>query len=338
MDLTWDAATDGETEILSYNINRGDQNVGSTRDQAFRDAGLGENTVTTPADTTRDCHWPRMASEELFEPPILVDSHVHFHECFDLLRFLDAANRNFDQAGRRLGLDSPPLGLLILTEGAEDRVFRRWRAEAGRESFSGWSFARTGEEVSLAALLDGRLRMIVVAGRQVPTAESLEVLALGCDTDFEERRSITETLQSVREAGAVPVVPWGFGKWWFQRGALMNRMLEEQRTSLFFLGDNGGRPRAWPRPPLFSRAEKRGIHVLPGSDPLPFPTHENRAGSYGFLLSAALNSSRPVASLKANLKDPDFQPQLYGSGEGILPFLRSQLAMQRRRWTSRPRP
>jgi hypothetical protein len=260
---------------------------------------------------------------------VLADAHVHFYPCFDRDAFLGRAARNFARAAARLGRDGAT-GVLLFTEGVRERFFRELRDRAGAPPQGGWSFRRTEEEESLLAVENGVVRMILVAGRQIIAAEDLEVLALGTDADFPQRRPIVETVEAVRAAGALPVVPWGFGKWWFGRGRILGALLEAQDPASFFLGDNRARPRGAPRPRLFARAAARGIRVLPGTDPLPFPGEEARAGSYGFALDSPLDLERPSASLKARLRSGSAVLP-YGRGEGIVPFVRNQVAMQKRK-------
>jgi hypothetical protein len=261
---------------------------------------------------------------------VLADAHVHFYPCFDRGAFLGRAARNFARAAARLGRDDAT-GVLLFTEGANERFFRALRDRAGQTPEGGWSFRRTEEEESLLAIENGVVRMILVAGRQIVAAEDLEVLALGSDDDFPDRRPIAETVEHVQARGALPVVPWGFGKWWFRRGKILGELLESQDPSRFFLGDNRARPRGTPRPRLFARAAARGIRVLPGTDPLPFPQEEGLAGSYGFALDGTLDVDRPAADLKARLRDGGTAVRPYGRGEGIVPFVRNQVAMQKRK-------
>jgi len=131
-------------------------------------------------------------------------------------------------------------------------------------------------------------------------------------------------------------LPWGFGKWWFRRGRIVSKLLQSHVTRhverpCLFLGDNGGRLRALPRPRLFGRAETEHVYTLPGSDPLPFVSHERRAGSYGFAFSSQLDYSRPAEKIVQLLRDIDEQPMTFGRLEGPLPFIRNQVAMQLRK-------
>ena len=111
----------------------------------------------------------------------------------------------------------------------------------------------------------------------------------------------------------------------------MEALLDRYARPDFALGDNGGRLRHGRRPPLFERAERRGIRVLPGSDPLPFPHHQVRAGSYGVRLAATLDAARPGRDLYRALVDETVEWAPFGQREGLLPFLRNQVAMQFRK-------
>jgi len=270
--------------------------------------------------------------------PILVDAHVHFHPCFDPSAFFDSANENFSRASRKLGFLPPPPGILVLTESAGHCFFRYFKDSAGREYAGAWVFQHTCEDISLRGLRGGELKLILVAGRQLVTAELLEILALGCEAQLPDGQPIEVALREVRRAGGLPVVPWGFGKWWFRRGRVLAKLLREQDPSEFFLGDNGGRPRLGLNPPPFNTAKQLGIRILPGTDPLPFPNHSTRVGSFGFVLRGTIDYNKPAEGLKALLKKGDTFLEPYGAGERLLPFIRNQVAMQLRQHHSRLLP
>jgi len=99
-------------------------------------------------------------------------------------------------------------------------------------------------------------------------------------------------------------------------------------------GTVAGRPAGGPA--LFDRAEKLGIRILPGSDPLPFPDHADRAGSYGFAIEGPFDSDRPAESLGMALRRVESRPVGYGLRQSLLPFVRNQLAMQWRKHSGRP--
>lgn len=246
----------------------------------------------------------------------LVDSHVHFHDCYDLPAFLSGALRNFRKAGQG------GTGYLLLTESAGSRWFRRWRD--GLTS-GGWRFEPTAEGESLRAVSGAGEGLFLIAGRQIVTRERLEVLALGRDLELLDGLPMRETLERVRESGALPVLPWGFGKWWGQRGAVVAETLGQDGE--LFLGDNGGRLGLEPAP--FRQARRLGIRLLPGSDPLPFSRHEGLAGSYGFVLTHAVDLDRPAEALLRRIRESG-QPRAFGRRAGLPRFLRDQVGMQLR--------
>ncbi|HVP30223.1 MAG TPA: hypothetical protein VMW35_13800 [Myxococcota bacterium] len=268
------------------------------------------------------------ANDAAPSPPSLVvaDAHVHVHDCYEVGLFFDAAHANLAAAARGEAFH----GLLLLSEGAGEDFFGRARALAAREErLEGWRFSVTQEPESLAASRDGKA-LLLVAGRQLACAEDLEVLALGTCARRDDGRPVREALAWARQDGALPVIPWGAGKWLFARGALLDALLDESRGAELYLGDESGRPALWPTPRHLGDAAARGIRNLPGTDPLPFPHETRRAGSFGFRLRTAFDPKRPAASLKAALR-AGAAPEPFGRLESPLRFLRNQLAMQLRK-------
>jgi hypothetical protein len=251
-----------------------------------------------------------------------VDAHVHVHPCFPLESFLDGALENVRRAAESLGARAS--GCLLLAEMAESRWFRDARGTVGS-----WSLAPTEEAESLIAHRSNGERLIVVAGRQIVVHERLEVLALGRNVDIPDGLPLDETLRRVRDSGALPVLPWGFGKWSGRRGALVAATLAQPGGELY-LGDNSNRLQLAGVPRLLREAGERGILVLPGTDPLPFPSHAGRAGSFGFVLEGALDLLRPAEDLLRRVRALREQPRTYGRGETLPRFLRDQASLQLR--------
>jgi hypothetical protein len=261
---------------------------------------------------------------------LLIDGHVHLHPSFDPTGFLNAAERNFLRAAKTLDGGGGAAGCLIFTEDPRERSFADVLDRLDRAG-EGWKIAPGDEEISAWARRGSEPRILLLAGRQLPTREGLEVLALCSDEAFASREPLEGTISAVRAAGAVPVVPWGFGKWWYGRGDLLRTLVDEGEPRTFFLGDQPGRPRSGPRPELFARARQRGVLTLSGSDPLPFPRHQERAGSYGFAVPLELPGELPGAAVRQALLGLASQPPGYGRGAGLREFLRDQLGMQLRK-------
>ena len=256
-----------------------------------------------------------MGEAPRFKACTLVDAHVHIHPCFPLESFLDGALENFGK------LSGNATGCLLLAEMAGSRWFRNAPGTVGA-----WTLA-SKEEHSLIARRGTGESLILMAGRQIVVQERLEVLALGRDADIPDGLPLNETLLRVRESGALPVLPWGFGKWSGRRGALVAATLAQPGGELY-LGDNSNRLQLAGLPRLLR--ETGGVLVLPGTDPLPFRTHAGRAGSFGFVLEGALDPLRPAEDLLRRVRALREQPRTYGRGETLPRFLRDQASLQLR--------
>jgi hypothetical protein len=258
---------------------------------------------------------------------LLVDAHVHFHSCLNQDVFLEAASDNFRVASQQLALPEEPAYCLVLTETSKDHYFRQLQAATKTSTESGWTVHTTAEDCSLNLCNKGR-KIIVIAGRQIITREKLEVLALGYAGEFPDGLVLSETVTGVLKGGSIAVIPWGFGKWWFRRGRILKQFLGSRDLQSVFLGDNSGRPRlgGWPR--FFILAESKGMLILPGSDPLPFPSQVNKPGSYGFVLKGELDERRPFVGLKRLLQQKTSQPRTFGRPESLRNFFVSQSRIQ----------
>lgn len=264
---------------------------------------------------------------------ILVDAHVHLHDCYVPARFLDHAAANFARAAADREWEPSP-GALLFTESAGTDWFGRLaRVAVGRAELplGGWRLEATGEPTALRARSEDR-ELLLVAGRQVVAQEGLEVLLLGTLAFMSDGLPIREVLVEGERAGALRVIPWGVGKWLFRRGRLLDELLQSAPSDNgLFLGDSSGRPFFWGEPRQFAAAADRGIRVLPGTDPLPFPSEVGRPGRYGFRLERPGDLTRPAEAILAALRRPDARLTPYGRLERLGPFVRNQLAMQRRR-------
>jgi hypothetical protein len=200
--------------------------------------------------------------------------------------------------------------------------------DSGREVLGGWEIQNTAEPASVIAQSGASRRIVIVAGRQIVTTENLEVLALATKQRFEDGLPIDATLSAVNAAGAIAVIPWGFGKWWGRRGSIVSRLMKERANFGFFLGDNSGRPRLMSAPTQFKEAQAKGVQILPGSDPLPFASECWRPGSVGLMFRGTLSEVTPAADLKALLQSRLGAAKRYGDLEGSIRFVRNQCAMQ----------
>ena len=265
---------------------------------------------------------------------VLVDAHVHIHDCFDLSEFLDAAARNFSTAASGLGVADSYVPVLCLTETSYAGKFDELRALAEKNPGacvtrgSGWRVYSIDEAVSLSVDHSQLGKLHIVAGKQIVVAERLEVLALGCAAKWPDGLPASEVIEGVTGAGAIAVLPWGFGKWLGRRGRIIRSLIEEHSNKSLFLGDNSGRPIFFREPREFELGRGLGLKVLPGTDPLPFASESRRAGSFGFFVEGTLNDQTPWSDLCQKLVQPSLNIQHYGRLESPFRFVRNQLAMQ----------
>lgn len=260
----------------------------------------------------------------------MVDGHAHFHPGYAFDRFFDHADGNFRAAG-----DAAPEGALrclVLAQCEGREYFGRWRERPDVHGGDRWSLEGRGSAAGLAAVRSDGREILLVAGRQIRTGDGLEVLAVGrSEESVPGEGSLLETVGAVWAAGAVPVVPWGFGKWILRRGRKVRRLLRSGRRGPLFLGDSGGRWSGWPPPSLFREARRLGVYVLSGSDPLPLPGGADRVGGYGFLArDDRLDPDRPAESLIRTLRDLHEQPAVFGRRAPLRRFVQEQVAMQLR--------
>jgi hypothetical protein len=192
--------------------------------------------------------------------------------------------------------------------------------------------------MSLRLEAENAAPLVLIAGRQIVTAERLEVLALGTLETFVDGLPMRTVLDQVDDAGALAVLPWGFGKWMGGRGRIVRDLLNSPRASRLFVGDNGGRLSVAPEPSLFAGARQQGIPILPGTDPFPFAAQVRRPLSYGFVLAADVTGNAPAASIQQALQSRRTQPEVFGRCAGVADFVGNQLAMQWRKRRAKAAP
>jgi len=257
---------------------------------------------------------------------IIADGHVHVHRCFDSEIFLFQARENFLNIVKKYSLKGKITAFLLLTESAGCNFFLDLKKKSG--SLSRMDVQPTADPNTLFIPHQDELSLYIVAGRQIVTAESLEVLALGMNHSFPDGLPVRDVLARIDEEDLIPVIPWGAGKWLGRRGRAVRSLIMSFPQRHFFLGDNGNRPFFWPKGQLFNLAAQRGIGNLPGSDPLPFAHQERKAGNFGFFVPGFINPERPFSNFKKALYSKMNRMNEYGDSEKILPFFRHQITMQ----------
>ena len=265
---------------------------------------------------------------------VFVDAHVHIHDCFGLQEFFDAAARNFAFLSSNAASTTFHRYVLCLTETNRANKFEELSRQADdnsedmRTDESIWSFKHGGSHTCLIAGHPVLGQIEIVAGRQIVTKEKLEILALGLVETLEDGLAASDVVKLVIKSGAIPVLPWGFGKWLGRRRRAVRNLIDEFGDGRLYLGDNSGRPAFMADLAEFALARRLGMRVLPGTDPLPFTSECDKAGSFGFYVDGVADSEDVWTGLRSMLQQGNGDLHYYGSLESPLRFLRNQVAMQ----------
>lgn len=224
---------------------------------------------------------------------ILADTHVHVYPFYDLSLFFRGAFERF------AALDAGADCVLFLAERHDCRFFRQLKE--GLCKISG-AECDPRDDVLGIRNAEGK-RLWLAAGRQVVTAERLEILALTTDAEIPDGLPAREVIRKILELGAVPVLAWAPGKWFFGRGKIVRELIDSEPAGSFLLGDTTLRPTVWPEPLLMRHAKKKGFKIVAGSDPLPVPGEEAKAVSYGIRCDGKIDPAQPLKSLRDMLNN-----------------------------------
>ena len=249
-----------------------------------------------------------------------IDGHVHFHPIFSLSAFLNGAERNFQAAD---GGNRDTVGVLLLAKIDAAPPLSQVQKDAPSVS-SAWKFSQF--ESTSCAFTSKDTTIIIIAGRQIVTRENLELLVFCSDKPFPDRLPLRESIEVARANKGVPIVPWGFGKWWFSRGRVLQSILDSDFKGGLLLGDSGCRPSMF-TPALISRATEAGIATLAGSDPLPIKSHEARAGSFGTRVPGSIDLNAPAEWVRESLTKLR-ATSTFGHGRSLAQFVNDQIRIR----------
>lgn len=232
-----------------------------------------------------------------------LDAHVHVYPSYDLTAFLEAAIAHMPRC-------SPTDQHVLCLAERRDCSFFQCLAQdeislpSDRFCITAWD---PDGAVKIRHLATGR-DLWIAAGRQFATSERLEVCSLFSDLSIPDGRPLLDTIADIRAAGALAALNWGFGKWLFSRGRLVNQALDAFPPSDLLLVDTLMRPECFPTPTPFRRAAREGRPVLHGTDPLPHrPVSEARLpGLYRSVFSMPFpeDPTRIVPALRSFLSAP----------------------------------
>lgn len=253
---------------------------------------------------------------------ILLDTHVHFYPCYRIDRWLDGIFLNFQTHACTLSLQEPTtIGYgAILTERSSEAYFAAWQQHSTLAHCS-------VESISPTCLLvrhpHFETPLLLYQGRQIKTAEGLEILCLSERSAVPDGLPFQETLTILAASQTTLVIPWSCGKWLGARRSLVRNALRSSMPDLF-IGDIFGRPWIEPLKKL-ARATQR--HILAGTDPLPQAQDESLAGTKITVIQHAAVESLPSVITTDFFHDHALTTACH-KYEGVLPLVLRQARYQ----------
>ena len=226
---------------------------------------------------------------------VVADTHVHLHPCYDLGLALVSLCANLARHGEGVRAG-------FLAERGDHRIFAALRDGSLRPG-RGFAVQRLPEAGVLLLESEGR-QVYLFGGRQIVTAERIEVLALGADIDLADGLPVERVIAAVQAADGVPVISWSPGKWWGSRGRRVAELLRRSQPGDLLLGDTALRPRSGPEPRRMREARRRGLAVIAGTDALPLHGEERILGTYATVFEGTFDKERPLQSARQLLRSP----------------------------------
>lgn len=255
---------------------------------------------------------------------IAVDTHVHFYPFYNALLAFETAFRNLQSLQREaLNLKesyqqtASTLSALLLTERAGDDLNAYLRASAAQLELGGVKVQPAAEAGSCWLVDKEDKKLLLITGRQIVTAERIEVLGLCCPRAFPDGLPLSEVLSFLEEQGAITVLNWSPGKWFGKRGEIVASLIDSDPTGKLFIGDTSLRPQCFREPLLIRLARKKGHPVLVGTDPLPCLLEEKYIGSFGMVCASPFDETQPLSSMRAVLRNYAHEAVVVGKRCGI---------------------
>ncbi len=246
---------------------------------------------------------------------IVVDTHLHLYDEYDWSEALRGC------VGRLSALAPQAVCAGVLVDRFGQGNFRA--LTEGRK--------RLEQDFSIRVLDEGKCIKIqspvvaplyLFAGRQIVTAERLEILCLGVDADIPDGLAADIAVRRIREVGGIAVLTWAVGKWLFARAKVVQKLLSEFTPDELLLGDSAMRPIFWPQPKPMRWAVREHRVILAGTDPLPAAGEERVMGSFASLLKMEFDETNALASLNSGIFTAGSMPKSVGRRSGVVPFIR----------------
>ena len=247
---------------------------------------------------------------------IVADTHVHFYPCYDTRLALCLLAQNCG------GMAQGGVSAAFLAERYDCNFFSNLKQGKTGGPGNDFKIRKSGNEDAIVLSVKDAPDLHIFPGRQIVTAERIEILALTTGTPIPDKLPAREVVQKVIDAGGVPVLCWAPGKWFLERGKIVRGLIEASEPGRILIGDTTLRPTLWPEPCLMRFAAEKGLAVIAGSDPLPFAGEEKYMGTFVSILEGEFDLTRPVPSIRAVLKSLRGNVARAGKRNGFFEMLR----------------
>ena len=251
---------------------------------------------------------------------LVFDPHVHIYPCYNLGRFFNATLGNLGRASRRLFPKHDVVFALCLTERRDCFYFDK--LASGELTAPGFTITTLNEKNVVLVKSDSGRDFFLFAGRQIVTAERLEILSLLSNVYHKDGKDMPSTIKDIQTNGGVPILNWAPGKWMFKRKKIVAALFNTMSPGELVIGDTSLRPQSLPMTGLMKKFKDRRFQFIYGSDPLPFPEEETRAGTYISYFANGFNEQFPEASLRTLLTQTVTAVSPYGSRSSLVDVVR----------------
>ena len=162
---------------------------------------------------------------------ILVDSHVHFYDCFDMPVFLSSAFSNLRMQAVKINKEACFTGVLLLAETGKNNWFSDLASYALNSTTKEIKtqgrikFFQTNEKCSILIKSESYGNLFIIDGYQMNTLEGIEVLSLASQERIKRQIPLGELIIEIKRNRGIPVIPWGLGKWTGRRGIILRKFI-----------------------------------------------------------------------------------------------------------------
>lgn len=163
----------------------------------------------------------------------------------------------------------------------------------------------------------------VFAGRQINTSERLEVACIGHADRLNDGMTAADAIGTMIQGNALPILNWALGKWMFERGKTVTRLLNQFKPYQMVVGDTSMRPEGFADPRPLRLANENGYCCLAGSDPLPDAQEFAYIGTYATCLNHV--ESMTTEGLIRTLRRQNSSPHTVGRRNTLMTVLRRNL-------------